>query len=54
MVTLTLSDILHKLGCPKWDDWCSKTGISPWACNMGYGHTTYSMSIGEAKRWGLI
>jgi hypothetical protein len=54
MITLTLSEILHKLGCPKWDEWCTKTGISPWACAEGYGYTYYSMTISEAEEWGVI
>lgn len=54
MITLTLSEILHILGCPKWDEWCAKTGIDPWACAEGYGHTTYTMTIEEAREWSII
>jgi hypothetical protein len=54
MVTLTLSDILHKLGCPKWDEWCDAKGWSPWCVNEGGGDIEVSMTIDEAKDWGII
>lgn len=54
MVTLTLSDILHKLGCPKWDEWCNIKGWSPWVCAEGGGDIQISMTIDEAKEWGIV
>lgn len=54
MLKLTLSNILSILGCPKWDRWCEETGISPWACNAGYGDSEYTMSVEDANRWGLL
>ena len=54
MITLALSEILNRLGCPQWDRWCEQHNINSWACAEGYGHTTYTMAIEEAREWGII
>ncbi len=54
MVTLSLSEILHRLGCPKWEEWCRSTGRSVWACSEGGGDIRVSMPIDEAEEWGII
>jgi len=40
--------------CYNWNTFCNDTGISYYACNEGFGHSTIDLSISKAKEYGLV
>jgi hypothetical protein len=50
-VDLTLSEISSK---GNWELFCEEKGWSYWACNEGGGEIRVTLTIEEAKRYGVL
>lgn len=50
-INLTLSEICSK---GNWDLFCEEKGWSVWACNEGGGYIEVTLTVEEAKRYGVL
>lgn len=52
LVTITLNEVLEK--CNDWETFCQEQGWSEWAVNEGGGNIVATLTLEEAKKYGLI